>query len=322
MIDKEQLVEQRWNARNKKYYVSLGYTYTKMGDPFMVKYTDLTPSSTALIKIVCDHCGKEMYIPRLRYERYLSKELGDYCGDCKHIKAMLSNEKTYGTPYISQLESVQKKRRETCLRKYGETTNLKAEETKQRIRQTCLEKYGVENIASSPQFRKRLAEANIKKYGVDNPFKSPEVQHRIKETVLRKYGVENVSQHQELRAKAMASFNRKYGMKSSKQQDAVFDMLLDMYGNCELNKIVDYYSIDCFVVVEGVPIDVEYDGWYWHKDQKSADNRRDGYMYSKGYRVIRIKGNNKIPTKEQLIKAIDTILDGERYAEIKLDWKD
>ena len=87
MVDKEQLVEQRWNARNKKYYVSLGYTYTKMGDPFMVKYTDLTPSSTALIKMVCDHCGKEMYIPRLRYERYLSKELGDYCGDCKHIKA-------------------------------------------------------------------------------------------------------------------------------------------------------------------------------------------------------------------------------------------
>ena len=45
MLDTTQLVEQKWNARNKRYYVDLGYTYTKMGDTFLVKYKDLTPRS-------------------------------------------------------------------------------------------------------------------------------------------------------------------------------------------------------------------------------------------------------------------------------------
>ena len=35
-------VEVKWNAKNKKHYVDLGYTYTKIGDSFTAKVEDLT----------------------------------------------------------------------------------------------------------------------------------------------------------------------------------------------------------------------------------------------------------------------------------------
>ena len=54
-----------------------------------------------------------------------------------------------------QSPDVRRKTEETCLLRYGETTNLKSAESRNKSRITCLEKYGVDNFAQTEQFRQQ-----------------------------------------------------------------------------------------------------------------------------------------------------------------------
>jgi very-short-patch-repair endonuclease len=80
------------------------------------------------------------------------------------------------------------------------------------------------------------------------------------------------------------------------------------------------FSLDCFIEVEGIKIDVEYDGWYWHKNRREQDKRKNDFLIDRGYRVLRIRANRKAPTKEQIIKAVDYLVkDNHHLAYIDLD---
>lgn len=48
----------KWNPRNKKHYVNLGYNYTKMGDEFEAKIEHLMNGSKYKIDVKCDNCNK------------------------------------------------------------------------------------------------------------------------------------------------------------------------------------------------------------------------------------------------------------------------
>ncbi|MGD7047093.1 hypothetical protein FZC83_02420 [Rossellomorea marisflavi] len=56
-IVEDQLVEVKWNGNNKARFESLGYKFTKIGDPFLVNYNHLTRYSKLKIKLVCDYCN-------------------------------------------------------------------------------------------------------------------------------------------------------------------------------------------------------------------------------------------------------------------------
>ena len=85
---------------------------------------------------------------------------------------------------------------------------------------------------------------------------------------------------------------------------------------------MDRINLDCMVCFDGYKIDVEYDGLYYHKDRQEKDKRRNYFLIKQGYKVLRIKGNKKddIPTEEQIIKAIDCLVKGNRsYIEIDMN---
>ena len=89
------------------------------------------------------------------------------------------------------------------------------------------------------------------------------------------------------------------------------------YQNCFLNYPESLLSLDCAVFLDNVKIDVEYDGWYWHQDT-NRDRRRDNFVKSKGYKILRVKGNHQdlMPTQEQIDTAISQLLNGKNYTEI------
>ena len=91
--------------------------------------------------------------------------------------------------------------------------------------------------------------------------------------------------------------------------------LCEMLGG-ELNYRVGRYCIDVAVKINGAQFCVEYDCWYWHQRTLSRDANRDKYLIAKGWRVLRVKSNNKLPSQEQLCAAIDRLLQGESYTEI------
>jgi len=60
MIIQNQKVKINWNNKNKRYYESLGYNYTLLGNSFEVNIEHLLTNSTFLIQVQCDYC-KEIY---------------------------------------------------------------------------------------------------------------------------------------------------------------------------------------------------------------------------------------------------------------------
>ena len=71
------------------------------------------------------------------------------------------------------------------------------------------------------------------------------------------------------------------------------------------------------IKVDGVLIDVEYDGWYWHQDE-NKDNERDKFVISNGYKVFRIKGGLKNPSKTQIIQNISDLINSENMSKVMI----
>ena len=97
MTDENQKVIVSWSSRNKYYYESLGYIYTKMHDKFEVIMKELLPSSNAKIVGVCDKCGAEFEAKYSNYYRakYIRNQ-NFCCSKCKDSKnSSKKNERYY-----------------------------------------------------------------------------------------------------------------------------------------------------------------------------------------------------------------------------------
>ena len=55
-------------------------------------------------------------------------------------------------------------------------------------------------------------------------------------------------------------------------------MIKNEYEDCKINYPVSWFNLDCYVKINDVNIDVEYDGWYWHQDIRK-DIKRDKIIY-------------------------------------------
>jgi very-short-patch-repair endonuclease len=89
----------------------------------------------------------------------------------------------------------------------------------------------------------------------------------------------------------------------------------------KLNRRFENYNIDVALDVDGTAIAVEYDAWYWHAGREENDAQRDKEMIAAGWRILRVKSNERLPTQEQLDNAIARLLAGENQVEIVLeDW--
>jgi hypothetical protein len=68
----------------------------------------------------------------------------------------------------SNSPTLKEKKENTCLKKYGFTTNLKSKETKDKIKQTNLKKYGVEYNSQSKEVKNKKRKKNLLNHNVEN----------------------------------------------------------------------------------------------------------------------------------------------------------
>jgi len=216
MLIENQLIEVNWNSKIKRYYVEKGYTYTKMGDVFLVKLEDLTKRSAKRIKIKCDYCLEDYETTYLNYTQQKEKNIikKDACLKCRKHKLIESNQLKYGVNSTSQIPEVKKKQMETNLKKYGFTNAAKSEIIKEKMKKTSLERYGYESPFSSPEVQEKINKTNQEKYGVDYPFQSQEIMKKVKETNLKLYGYENPIQNELIKSRALMTNLKKYGVKN------------------------------------------------------------------------------------------------------------
>lgn len=169
-------VEMKWNSKNKAYYESLGYTYTKMKDTFLINVNDLKNGSNVKVEIKCDYNADGCCnISNVEWYRYISSKNKDGC-----IKDCCSNPKCIAL-----------KLKENSMIKYGVESLFQLDEVKEKIKETNVKRYGVENPFASKQIQKKIRETNLNKYGFEVPTQNPEIRQKCNETCLKKYGVEN-----------------------------------------------------------------------------------------------------------------------------------
>lgn len=344
LISKTAIV--KWNSRNKKIYESKGYVFTKMGEDVEVRIEDLTPSSKAKVQVLCDFC-KETIVEK-SYQIYIKQhhlEYGDCCVKCQPLKNKLCCldkygvdngskveeikdkikrvfQQKYNVDNISQLDSVKeilsKKAKEnaetaestrkmTMLNLYGVTNAMFSEELVKRQQQAIFDKYGVYHPKQNEEIKQREKEHNIEKYGVPYVLQVPEIRKRIEATCMEKYGAKCCLSNEEIRTKITQTLANNGAVPTSSQQLKLHQMLTEMYGACKLNVPCGRSALDCVIQVNGIKIDVEYDGAYWHQDAKK-DRRRDEYVKSQGYKVLRIVSDRNLPTQEQLAEKIDFLI--------------
>lgn len=321
MLVPNQMIEMQW-TRNKSYYINLGYEYTGFRNYFMVHVEDLPPQSKKKVKVICDNCGKEKIMTWKDYLRYHSEKFGDLCFECTQIKREDTNIKKYGVSNPSQVKEFQDKRTQTIRKNFGVDNAFQSDVCKQKSKDTCVVKYGYEYACQAPEVIEKTKITNRKRYGYDSPRQSPRVKQKIIQTNLQRYGVPYTLSVPKVRAKGRETLYRNGKVPSSTPERKTCELLKEIYGeeNCIAQFPYDQLSFDCLLCIDRDKIDVEYDGWFWHKNKQKEDNRRNRFLISRGFKVLRIKGNYGIPTEEQIIKSIDYLVKGNhKYSEIILD---
>lgn len=275
-----QKIEITWNNANKKHYISKGYNFTKNGDKFVINVKDLSKGSNHKVEVICDNCGTAKTMNYSDYIKCHNKHNIDLCSHCRNLSAKMTWEEKYGVSHPKQVQEIKDKGVATCIEKYGCANPMQNQDIRQKAENTLFERYGVKHPLQNEEIHKKANDVCIEKYGVACVFKSDEIKEKIRQT-LYSNGT----------------------CPTSSQQLKIYHMLKDIYGNCELNYPCSQLSLDCFVNVDGVLIDCEYDGRHWHQDYHK-DLRRDKVVKKYEYKVLRIKGVSSVPTKEQLQNAI------------------
>ena len=336
MLVPNQEITTTWMPANRQHYIDCGYKYTKMRQPLTVRAEDLPEGSHMRVKVICDYCGKtfnKIYANFIREHNDITGK--DCCKACQPKKFAeffqinynvdnpfqldVCKEKSkatcigkYGVVNSAQSEIVKNKIKATNLERYGNSCTLQADAIKQKAQNTSMDKYGVKNVFELPEVQEKIRQTNATRYGEGNIAHTPEIAAKIRATNLERYGVPYTTQAPEIIAKMRETLYNNGSVPSSKAEREMCEMLHEMYGidNCRDNYALDRLNMDCLVDVDGILIDFEYDGQYWHKDREDYDRRRNYYLLDKGYRIIRIKANKKdeLPTKQQIQEAVDYLV--------------
>lgn len=322
MLLPNQIVKTKWTKQNKDHYEKLGYIFTKFNKCFEVKVEDLPYSSHITVKVICDNCLSERDMQWRDYLRYHSDKFGDLCVKCCRVKTRDTCLSKYGKENPSQVDSFKEKRKETHIKKFGVENAFQAEICKSKSKQTNLKKYGVEYASQNQDIKHKIQTTCLERFGFSSPAKSEQVKQKSKKTCLERYGYEYSLSCPEVREKGRLTLYENGNIPSSKPEKEMCNLLKQIYGqeNCFPGYPLDRLSFDCLLVINNIKIDVEYDGWYFHSQKQQYDNKRNRLVISKGYKVLRVKGNYQIPTENQLKEAIDCLVKGNySYKEIILD---
>lgn len=290
MLLKDELVEIGWCSNNKNKYVARGYLYTKMGDKFLAKIEDVMElSKDTKIPVRCDFCG-EIYYPTARnYMKRMKYDAVDCCVACKGLKI-----------------------KNTCQQKYGVDNVMQVKEVKDKFVDTCLDRYGVEFPLQNKNIYEKTQNSLNARYGIENGVADlrtvGEIQDRINSTNMERYNGKSPFCSKEIRRKIRVKFFENGTCATSQKQIDLCNTLKNIYGDCALNYPCGLVSLDCFITVDGVKIDIEYDGWYWHKDTTEKDKRRDYFVKKEGYKILRFLAyKDRLPTIDEIVTSVNTL---------------
>lgn len=320
MLVPNQKVEIKVIGITLDHYRKLGYD-VKIFDTITVPVEHLTTGSKVVVQVKCDVCGKDIPRPYKQYLHYHSQGI-DTCNEHKNIKTKETCKEKYGVENVFQFDDFKQKHKQTCLERYGYEYISQAPEIRERIKKTCNGKYNGNNPMYSDEVKNKIKQTNLERYGVENPLQNTDIHQKMIATNIERYGVPYVLQNPQIKAKANYTLSKNGDVPTSSQQLKIYDIVKQKYHDAQLNYPFSMCSLDVFLNVNGINIDIEYDGYRWHQDQQ-ADIKRDKFLQSNGFKVLRVRSGHKLPTEEELFTTIDELITTDRkFKEIILsDWQ-
>ena len=147
LLKENQYIDIKWNNANKKRFVSLGYTFTKIGDIFSVKADDLSPNSKEQIVAICDYCGNEYTTCYMSYWRSVNQFGSCCCIGC-------SRKRVYENNIEQRQEAIYNSLIDICDRRgYILLTQKEEIRTNNDLIQYICPKHGVQS--QSPKYMKK-----------------------------------------------------------------------------------------------------------------------------------------------------------------------
>ena len=272
-----QYIEKHWNPRNKKDFIEKGYSFTKMYDVVLINIKDLSDKDKVKVKCNCDSCGKEFQVA------YHIALKDCRCQECKKKETYL---KHYGATHNMKSKKGKEEYQKSVQEKYHVNNVFELESIKQKIKNACLEKYDVEHPLQNENILKKEQQTNLKKYHVLAPTQNKEILQKSINTLMKNYHVDSPLKNKEILKKQRQNMNN-----ISKYQKRICTWL-----NGTLNYRISKYCLDIALIKE--KIDVEYDGGghdlevimkriskenFVQKEQK-----RNKFLISRGWKIIRI----------------------------------
>lgn len=154
-------------------------------------------------------------------------------------------------------------------------TNWKAKSTPESeiYKQMILEKYGYEYTSQIPEVIEKRKNTLLKKYGTTNLYAIDGITDKINKTNRERYGVDWVFQRTDIRDKAYKANMETAG--SSKQEDSIYNMLVELGYNIERQKripntnwCIDFYLPD-------YDLYIEYQGSQYHNGRSFLGTKED-----------------------------------------------
>jgi hypothetical protein len=159
--------------------------------------------------------------------RYIVDQTGMFCKKCindaKNKKKKETCRKKYNVEHPMQNKEIRDKAKETCMKRYGTSNPLKNNKIKEKIKQTCLDKYNVENPMQNKEIRDKSKQTCLDKYNVENPMQNKEFKDKSKQTCLSRYNVEYSLQHKEFKDKSKQTCLDKYNVENPMQNKEIRD---------------------------------------------------------------------------------------------------
>ena len=319
MLVPNQIVEVKIVRTNIKYYRNIGYD-VKYFDIITIPVEQLSTGSRVSVQVSCDICYKIYSKPYKRYIKQHTYGL-DTCNKCKNIKAKKTCLDKYGVENVFQVNEFQEKCKQTCMERYGCEYISQTDIWKKECKKTMIERYGNANAMNVPELKEKQQNSIYEHYGVYNPLQSDEIKEKVFTTNLIKYGYKSALQNKEVKEKQMQTFYQNSTTPTSSQQLKLYDIIKQKYLDAKLNYPFSNCSLDIFIDISDIKIDIEYDGSYWHQNQQ-ADIKRDKFLQSRGFKVLRIRSGHKLPAEEEIFTAINELATTNRiFKEIILsDW--
>jgi very-short-patch-repair endonuclease len=259
-------------------------------------------------------------------------------------KIKTTNREKYGVDFYTQTDEYKERVKITNLERYGVECVFQDENIKNKIKKSCLMKYEVEHPMKNRYLSNRRCNTNLIRYGFKSPALNKTIQEKIKKTNIARYGAEYTFSNARIREKSRATMLNRYGFEyagevpafiekrnrtlkengnvpTSSQQISIYKQLLDHGFNVVLNEPISRSILDIALYIDDIKIDIEYDAAYFHKDQKQ-DRKRDEFLKSRGWKVLRIKSGHMLPDFKDLCECIESLVSSDyRYKELVLkDW--